>query len=43
MRKTRKFDTIEKECEWCHNKFEVTWKIDIKNGNYYTILKANKV
>lgn len=26
MRKIRKFDTIEKECEWCHNKFEVTWK-----------------
>ncbi len=26
MRKTRKFDSIEKECEWCHNKFEATWK-----------------
>jgi len=26
MRKTRKFDTTEKECEWCHKKFEVTWK-----------------
>lgn len=26
MQKTREFDIIEKECEWCHQKFEVTWK-----------------